>query len=116
MIVCNLPPSFFLGSLATAIRTPAFNCLLATSRNGWCLNHWAAFIFEGDPSVDKRPKLCGSVGYKRGLAKAARLTAHQELAERLDTMGEQGMPLELALKSIFHDFQAHGIIEPSCDR
>jgi len=112
VIVCNLPPSVFLGSLATAIRTPAFNCFVGTSRNGWFLNRWATFIFEGDPSVDKRPKLCGSVGYKRGLARAARLTAHQKLCERLDTMGEQGMPLDLDLKSIFNDFEAHGIIEP----
>ena len=115
MIVCNLPPSFFLGSLATAIRTPAFNCFVGTSRNGWFLNRWATFIFEGDPRVDKRPKLCGSVGYKRGLAKAARLAAHQKLAERLDAMGEQGIPLDVALKSIFNDFEAHGIIVP-CDR
>ena len=112
MIVCNLPPSLLLGSLATAIRTPAFNCFVGTSRNGWFLNRWATFIFDGDPSVDKRLKLCGSVGYKRGLAKAARLTAHQKLAERLDAMGQQGMPLELALKSVVSDFEARGIIEP----
>ena len=69
---------------------------------GWFLNRWATFIFDGDPNVDKRLKLCGSFGYKKGLARAARLTAHQTLAECLDAMGEQGMPLELALKSVFN--------------
>jgi len=34
MIVSNLPPSFLLGSLATAIRTPAFHCFVGTTRNG----------------------------------------------------------------------------------
>jgi len=75
------------------------------------LNRWATFILDGDPGVDKRWKLRGSVGYKRGIAKTARLAAHQELAERLDAMGEEGMPLEVALKSIFNDFEDRGIIE-----
>ncbi len=92
------------------MRTPAFKCFVSTIRNGWFLNRWATFIFDGD--VDKRWKLCGSVGYKRGMAKTARLAAHQELAKRLDAMGEQGMPLKLALASIFKDFEARGIIEP----
>jgi len=95
MIACNLPPSFFLRSLATAIHTPAFNCFVGTARNGWFLNRWATFIFDGDPGVDKRWKLRGSVGYKRGIAKAARLAVHQELAERLDAMGGGGCRWEL---------------------
>ncbi|HEV2732268.1 MAG TPA: hypothetical protein VGV15_19730 [Terriglobales bacterium] len=112
MIVCNLPPSFFLGSVATAVHTKSFNCFVSTARNGRLLNRWATLVLDGDPAVDKQYKLRGSVGYRKDVTKAARLAAHRELVERLDATGEQGSLLALALEAIFKDFEDRGIIEP----
>jgi hypothetical protein len=56
----------------------------------------------------------GSYAGRSGTKEASlrqRLAAHQELAERLDAMGEEGMPLEGALISIFNDLEDRGIIE-----
>jgi hypothetical protein len=105
VIVSDLPPSGLFGSLATSVHTPAFKCFISTAKTALFSNKWSSKVFAGDPGVSAAFSVYGSVEFREGLSNIRLHAAHTELSKRLDSLGEEGLSLGVAVEEIFNDFE-----------
>ena len=111
MIASRLPPSLFLGSIATTIHTPAFNCFVSTARRFFALRRWETVIFLGDPGVDQVTVPRMRFFYRSGLNALSIWAIHDAFCFQLNEMGDTGVPLVDAAAVVLDDLIRRDIVQ-----
>jgi len=111
MIRSKLPPSRFLGSVATTVSCPAFACFVSTSRCAFLTSYWETAIFELSPSNDLKMKLRIRFGYPCKLRREGSELLHDMICTDLDRDGEiSSEPLSTCLGRLTTHLRQEGTI------
>jgi hypothetical protein len=109
VISSRLPPSRWLGSVATCIHAPNFSCFLSTARRFFISRQWEIAVFVGDPSIDKSIRLLAQASYAKGMPRPEVYKAHEAITEHINARGS-GSSLHHEVTSVFEDFEAIGAL------
>ncbi len=109
MIVSRLPPSRWLGSVATCIHAPNFKCFLSTARRSFISRQWEIAVFVGDPATDKSIRLLARASYTKGMPKQEVYKAHETITQHINARGASSS-LHHEVTSVFEDFESIGVL------
>jgi hypothetical protein len=110
MIASRLPPSRFLGSLASAIHTPSFNCFVSTARRFFFSRRWETMIFKGDPAVDFKVSRCFCLIYCREVNRSNIEELHDLVCKGLEQFVAAQMDLPEACDEVALPLLQRGVV------
>lgn len=105
MIVSNTANLF--GKIAV-IHAPTFNCVIVTAKEG-LFKKESTVITKGDYIEDKSNSFpCAKIFFGSSLKSSERYHLHDMIANRLNTLSDEGVSLKAAIDTCFQDLKEDG--------